>query len=76
MKTIDELKELYIKGELNSILYSGKNEDECDVVITTNSKGFTIATNQQNGWVRLDIYEYDAENNLWDYSESYDGKWK
>lgn len=75
--TIDKLKEMFKSGELKSNIYTSKNEEGCDVlVIVQEGVGFDIHTNQANGWIRVDSYDYDAENDIWSQGESYEGKWK
>lgn len=75
--TIDKLKEMFITGELKTNIYCSKNEDGCDVIIIVQEGvGFDIHTNQKNGWIRVDSYDYDSENGIWSQGESYEGKWK
>lgn len=75
--TIDKLKEMYTEGSLKTGLYTSRNEDGCDILLgVQQGVGFDIHTNQENGWIRVDSYDYDVENNTWTQSESYEGKWK
>lgn len=76
MITIKELKEMFLKGELKSNIYDSKNEDgETVLVLVQEGVGFDIHTHQANGWIRVDSYNYDAEDG-WTQGESYAGKWK
>lgn len=75
--TIDKIKELFVEHKLDSGLYSSVNEDGCDVIVIIQEEvGFDIYTNQKNGWVRIDSYDYDSNDKTWTKSESYGGKWK
>lgn len=76
MLSIDKLKEQFKNKEYEQSLYSSKDEDGNDVVVMIGQYGFNIHTNQPNGWIRVDSYEYDEENDTWFYTESYNGKWK
>lgn len=75
--TIDKIKEMFVENKLESGLYSSTDEDGCDViVIVQEDVGFDIHTNQKNGWVRIDSFDYDSEDKTWTRGESYGGKWK
>lgn len=75
MYNIEDLKEMFLKGELKSNMYSSVNEDgEVVTVMVQEGVGFDIRTNQINGWVRVDSYDYD--DGIWIQGESYAGRWK
>lgn len=66
MITIEEMKQRFIDGSLDSGLFtSGDNK-----VVIVSSTGFIIRTLQDNGWTRLNIYEYVDDE--WIESESYE----
>lgn len=74
--SIEELKEQYLLGQLKQGIYGSVNEDMEDVTVLIDREcGFDIYTNQSNGWVRLDCYDYDSIDKSWSYSEMYKGKW-
>ena len=63
--TIDEMKQRFIDGSLDLGLFTAG-----DKIVTITNEGFTISTTQDNGWTRLNIYEYiDGE---WVESENYE----
>lgn len=63
--TIDEMKQRFIDGSLDMGLFTAG-----DKIVTITSTGFTISTAQDNGWTRINIYEYiDGE---WVESETYE----
>lgn len=64
--TVDEIKEKVLSGEILPGLYSGGS----DKIVEIYKNSFVIRTLQENGWTRLDIYEY--LDNDWVYSESYE----
>lgn len=75
--TIDKLKEMYIEGKLETGLYTSKDEDGCDVLLAVQQGvGFDLHTNQANGWIRVDSFDYDKENKTFTKTESFEGKWK
>ena len=75
--TIDKLKEMYINGELETGLYTSKDEDGCDVLLVVQQGvGFDLHTNQKNGWIRVDSFDYDAEDKTFTRGESFEGRWK
>lgn len=62
---IDEMKRKYVSGELELGLFTADNK-----IIVVDSIGFMIKTFQDNGWARLNIYEYI--DNKWIESETYE----
>ena len=74
--SISDLKKDYIMGKLEVGMYPSTNELDEDVTIMVGGgNGFDVHTNQTNGWVRIDYYDYDAEDDSWSQGESYNGKW-
>lgn len=74
---IDKLKEKFLSGELEKGMYSGKDSDGNDIILMVEPDvGFDIRTNQPNGWVRVNSFDYSKEDNEWTPSESFSGKWK
>ncbi len=63
--TIDEMKQKFINNSLDYGLFSAD-----DKIVIIDTKGFTIRTPQENGWTRLNIYEYI--DNEWVESETYE----
>lgn len=64
--TIEEMKQKFLDGEFKTGLYtSGENR-----TIWIDKNGFTISTKQDNGWFRVNIYEYI--DNKWIESETYE----
>ena len=77
MYSIEKLKKMFLKGELKSNIYSSVNEnEEVVIVVVQEGVGFNIQTNQANGWVRADSYDYDYDNSIWIHGESYAERWK
>ena len=76
MISIEQLKEQFKNGTYEESLYSSKNENGDDVAVMIGQNGFDIHTNQPNGWIRVDSYEYDSSDDTWTYTESYNGRWK
>lgn len=70
---IDQLKsnvllEIYDRG-----VYSSLNEKGETLVITVSNKHqFSVRTNQENGWIRINEYYYDPDTKLWTDTETYD----
>lgn len=66
MISIDELKQRYIDGSLEYGLFtSGDNR-----IVRVFSGGFAISTLQDNGWTRINYYEYVDDE--WVESETYE----
>lgn len=75
--SIEDLKRDYVAGKLKEGMYSSTNELGEDVtVMIGRDGGFDVHTNQNNGWVRIDYYDYDKEEDLWTQGETYNGKWE
>lgn len=64
--TIDEFKEKFINKELEVGLFTSNDNK----VIRIFDNGFSISTYQDNGWTRINIYEYIDE--VWCESETYE----
>lgn len=65
--TIDEIKHRYVTNTLEYGLFTAG-----DKTVRIFKGGFEISTYQENGWIRLNIYEYDNETGLWTESETYE----
>ena len=66
MIDIEDLKNNFINGNLeNGIYTSGVNK-----IVKVGSNGFSINTLQNNGWTRINIYEYIDQQ--WIESETYE----
>lgn len=64
--TIDELKQRFIDGSLEYGLFTSGEKR----IVRVFSRGFAISTLQDNGWTRVNYYEYiDGE---WVESETYE----
>ena len=64
--TIDELKQRYIDGSLEYGLFtSGDNR-----IVRVFKGGFSISTLQDNGWTRINYFEYVDDE--WVESETYE----
>ncbi len=69
---IDTMKEKFLKGELEQGIFSSKDNEGNEVVVGVGKDGFQLSTYQSNGWVRVNIYTYDKENNEWINEETYE----
>lgn len=64
--TIEEMKQKFIDGTLEAGLYTSDNNK----IVKIGSNGFSISTLQDNGWTRINTYEYI--DNQWIEGESYE----
>lgn len=64
--SIEEMKERFIDGSLEKGIFTSGN----DTVVKVFDSGFSISTFQDNGWTRINIYEYDGDT--WTYEETYE----
>ena len=73
MKSFDQFVEEYKAGLIESDLYSAKNENSEDLIITVEKgNGFTVTTYQKNKWIRVNEYDKDGRME----SETFEGKWE
>ena len=70
--TIQEMREKFLKGELQEGLFTSNNENKEDLIVGISKDGFRISTHQSNGWIRINEYTYDKENNDWIEEEIFD----
>lgn len=68
--SIDDMKQRFILGLLEQGIFTSKNENNEDIIVSVGSNGFQISTEQSNGWTRINIYTY--EGNQWTYEEMYE----
>ena len=64
--TIEEMKQKLIDGSLETGLYTTSDNK----IVNVFRNGFSIRTTQNNGWDRVNIYEYI--DNEWIESETYE----
>ena len=55
----------------SSTAYSGVNEDGEDVLVSIDTTGIVVKTNQSNGWVRVNYYDETGDA----AGETYEGRW-
>lgn len=67
----DGMLELMDRFDEFKVPYMGENENGEFVQISVNKDNITVVTNQDNGWVRQNIYYRDFTT-----EELFDGKWK
>lgn len=72
MMTIDEMKEKFLKGELEQGIFSSRNDERQGVIVEIGSDGFRTITSQDNGWLRINTYTYDKEDKEWIMEETYE----
>lgn len=70
--SVDEFKEKVKNKTLELGLYSGKNGQGQDITVIIDVDKFVIYTKQNNGWSRVNIYEYDREEDIWVEEETYE----
>lgn len=70
--SVDELKEKVKNKTLELGLYSGKNSQGQDITVIIDVDKFAIYTKQNNGWSRVNIYEYGREEDIWVEEETYE----
>lgn len=70
--SVDEFKEKVKNKTLELGLYSGKNGQGQDITVIIDVDKFVIYTKQSNGWSRVNIYEYDREEDIWVEEETYE----
>lgn len=70
--SIEDLKEMFLKGKLEQGIFTSFDEDGCNVVVNIGKDGFSISTNQKNGWIRINSFTYDKEDGSWIMEETYE----
>lgn len=70
--SIDDLKKKVENKEIEIGLYDGENKSNQRVVVIVDVDKIAVHTTQSNGWDRINIYEYDRENNTWVEEETYE----
>lgn len=72
--TLEELKNKVLRGDYEEGMFTSKNEDGEEVIVTMAEDYLKITTFQHNNWIRVNAYEYNKEEG-WIKSEAYEGKW-
>lgn len=68
--SIDDMKQRFILGLLEPGIFTSKNENGDNIIVSVGSNGFQTSTEQDNGWTRINRYTY--EGNQWTYEEIYE----
>ena len=71
---IDDLKAMAQNPSQKLGLYASVNEQNEDIIVKIDKDYLELQTLQDNGWVRVNYYEYIDEN--WVQSETYEGRWR
>ena len=70
--SIDEIKKKIENKEMEIGIYTGKNGEDKEVILIVDVDKFATHTKQNNGWSRVEIYEYDRTGNTWVDEETYE----
>ena len=70
--SIDNIKNMIENKKIEIGLYTGKNQDNQDIIFVVDIDKFATRVKQKNGWIRVNIYEYDRNENVWITEETYE----
>ena len=65
--TIDELKQKLVDNTLERGVFTAGNK-----IVEIYANGFDIKTPQDNGWIRINSYQYFRDDDTWVESETYE----